>query len=148
MQIEDYRVEKKAVDAKAVDTKAAGTAKEVAFVGKGVTLFLWQKQLTLDAKRNDVRMDENVRMVQLPLGSEQDVRMECSQLVADFKSATCPRSKPCSPQTCARAIRSSAVSTLHDSSTSFRSTGLHSCRQRPGAKSRRPARIDAQPSCD
>ncbi|MEX2216598.1 MAG: hypothetical protein WD768_20965 [Phycisphaeraceae bacterium] len=92
MQIEDYRTAKKKDDntkpgdVKPPEAKPTEASKQVAFVGEGVTLFIWQKQLTVDAKRNDVRMDGDVRMVQLPQGSDQDVRMDCNQLVADFKS--------------------------------------------------------------
>ncbi len=65
---------------------ANATPPEIAFVGKGVTLFLWQGQLTLDAARNDVRFDKDVRMIQLQEGRTDDVRMECQAIAADFEA--------------------------------------------------------------
>ena len=72
-------------DAEKGDSANAAAA-EVAFVGKGVTLFLWQGQLTLDAGRNDVRFDKDVRMIQLQEGRTDDVRMQCQAIAADFEA--------------------------------------------------------------
>lgn len=81
MQIEDYRAKEKA---KAITTDEK-PASPVAFVGQGVTLFLWQSSLVIDANHNDVRMDKEVKMIQQPAtGSE--IIMQCNQLIADFQS--------------------------------------------------------------
>ena len=86
MQIEDYRAKGKADDAKTATKKADDKpASPVAFVGQGVTLFLWQSSLIIDATHNDVRMDKEVKMIQQPaVGSE--IIMQCNQLIADFQS--------------------------------------------------------------
>ncbi len=81
MQIEDYRAKERARE-KPADAKAASP---VAFVGQGVTLFLWRSSLVIDANHNDVRMDKDVKMIQQPAtGSE--IIMQCNQLIADFQS--------------------------------------------------------------
>lgn len=84
MQIEDYRAKGKADDAKAA-AKKADPASPVAFVGQGVTLFLWQSSLSIDANHNDVRMDKEVKMIQQPAGGSEII-MRCNQLIADFQS--------------------------------------------------------------
>ena len=84
MQIEDYRAKGKVDDAKAA-AKKADPASPVAFVGQGVTLFLWQSFLSIDANHNDVRMDKDVKMIQQPAGGSEII-MQCNQLIADFQS--------------------------------------------------------------
>lgn len=80
MQIEDYRKKKST----ATETKADDPT--VAFVGQGVTLFIWKGGMTLDAKKNDMAMRDSVQMIQLEKGSQQPVQMDCELLNANFAS--------------------------------------------------------------
>lgn len=81
MQIEDYRKKK------ASTTPVDSSDPTVAFVGQGVTLFLWKGELTLDAKKNDMVLNDKVQMIQLAKGSEQPVQMDCNMLNANFASS-------------------------------------------------------------
>jgi len=89
MLIEDYSEKRKAAaknpgkPAKPVKDKKQ---EAVAFVGKGMTLFDWKKGMTLDAGRNDVRIEKDVQLIQLAAGEQDPVQMDCQQLYADFAS--------------------------------------------------------------
>jgi hypothetical protein len=96
MLIEDYKEKRKAskkgkkppadsvVKPKPAVKKKSKAA--VAFVGKGMTLFDWQKGMTIDAGRNDVRIEKDVQLIQLAAGEQDPVQMDCQQLYADFAS--------------------------------------------------------------
>ncbi len=90
MQIEDYR--KKTSSSSSNDKTAENNnGKEnkdanVAFVGQGVTLFIWKGGMTLDAKKNDMALRDDVQMIQLEKDSQQPVQMDCQTLNANFAS--------------------------------------------------------------
>jgi len=88
MQIEDYRD-----DAPAEGGDPAGAdAVEVMFTGRGVTLFDFAEQLTLDARLNDMRVTGNVWMIHQPMADpnapagEEPVgtQLHCQRLFADL----------------------------------------------------------------
>jgi len=89
MQMEDYRAKDKAKESATAASPAAAApgapASPVAFVGKGITLFLWSGAMSIDANHNDVRMEKEVRMLQQPAAGA-DIHMQCNQLIADFQS--------------------------------------------------------------
>ncbi len=57
----------------------------VHFGGRGQTLFLWSKLLTLDAAKNDVHMKGTVQMVHRPAGAQTVVQLDSQRLFADLK---------------------------------------------------------------
>jgi lipopolysaccharide export system protein LptA len=85
MLIEDYRAKEKAKAKPAVTPAPANGSNPVAFVGQGVTLFLWQSAMSIDANHTDVRMERNVKMIQQP-ASGNEIHMQCQELMADFQS--------------------------------------------------------------
>lgn len=76
MLFEDYRPSEKRADE---------TGQAVAISGRGATLFLWEKQLTLDAAVNDMTMEQDVQMIHHPAGSEDMAQLDCQHLVADLE---------------------------------------------------------------
>lgn len=61
------------------------SADGVNFTGRGDTLFLWQRQLTLDAKRNDMAMHQTVQMIHRPAAGGDVVQLDAQHLLADLK---------------------------------------------------------------
>ncbi|MFW6060629.1 MAG: hypothetical protein ACODAQ_10640, partial [Phycisphaeraceae bacterium] len=63
----------------------------IQFGGRGETLFTWERQLTLDAARNDVRMQGTVQMVHRPAVNDDDaqqiIQLDTEQLFADLSGS-------------------------------------------------------------
>jgi len=86
MLVEDYR----ATETRSSKPETRNTAVKVS--GKGQTLFTWQRQLTLDAARNDMLMEQNVQMVHRPLGEKpgafgEVATLSCNKLFADLSAS-------------------------------------------------------------
>ncbi|MEM1107772.1 MAG: hypothetical protein AAGH99_03685 [Planctomycetota bacterium] len=81
MLLEDYRTE--------TVRSTADNENPVNFGGRGVTLFAWEDQLTLDAQANDLRLEKDVFMVHRPApGSDgktqEPIKLDAQRLVADL----------------------------------------------------------------
>jgi len=93
MLISDYRVSERVSERapeRASDrTPAATSQRSVAFAGAGLTAFAWEGRLTLDALRNDLRMEGDVLMAHEPLAGPDGravppVKLEAQVLTADL----------------------------------------------------------------
>ncbi|HEX7008516.1 MAG TPA: hypothetical protein VF184_00950 [Phycisphaeraceae bacterium] len=58
---------------------------DVRFTGRGATLFLWQKRLTLDAARNDMLLEQTVQMIHQPADGGRAVQLDAQSLLADLE---------------------------------------------------------------
>ncbi len=56
----------------------------VNFAGRGLTLFAWENQLTLDAQSNDLRLEGDVWMLHQPASDELPIKLDAQLLVADL----------------------------------------------------------------
>ncbi|MBB6429394.1 hypothetical protein [Algisphaera agarilytica] len=85
MLLEDYRTAEKPRAAERID-KAPDTpsASPINFAGRGVTLFAWEDQLTLDAQANDLRLEQDVFMLHRPDDGSEAIKLDAQRLVADL----------------------------------------------------------------
>ncbi|MEX0654208.1 MAG: hypothetical protein WDZ31_00895 [Phycisphaeraceae bacterium] len=77
---EEQRDEDRDDDASPPDTPDT----PLAFSGRGATLFLWQRQLTLDAAANDVLFEQGVQMIHRPTGEQDVLQLDANRLLADM----------------------------------------------------------------
>ncbi|MEM6855309.1 MAG: hypothetical protein AAF593_12960, partial [Planctomycetota bacterium] len=88
MLLEDYRTPPPPGNAPGEDALAAGDG-VVNFAGRGVTLFAWEDQLTLDAQANDLRLEQDVYMIHNPAPgndgeAQEPIQLYAQRLVADL----------------------------------------------------------------
>lgn len=53
--------------------------------GRGATLFTFERRLILDARNNDMKMEQNVRMFHRPSGKADVMEMNCGAFLADLE---------------------------------------------------------------
>lgn len=82
MMLEDYRDQAQANAEDKEDNSA------LTMTGKGITLFNWNEQMTLNARSNTATFLDTVQMTHKPDGLDGDnrdtVQLDCNQLVADL----------------------------------------------------------------
>ncbi|MEM9418296.1 MAG: hypothetical protein AAGA25_04455 [Planctomycetota bacterium] len=81
MLLEDYRTAEQPQPAVDADEN---TASPINFAGRGVTLFAWEDQLTLDAQANDLRLEKDVFMLHRPDDGGEAIKLDAQRLVADL----------------------------------------------------------------
>lgn len=77
MLVEDYRPGKPG---------AAGSSSEVEISGRGATLFVWDRQMTIDARHNDLRLAGAVRMLHKPQDGSAPTQLDCDAFNADLEA--------------------------------------------------------------
>lgn len=84
MLLEDYRsAQNPGMAIPGPDDKEV-TASPISFAGRGVTLFAWEDQLTLDAQANDLRLEKDVWMLHRPEDGNEPIQLYAQRLVADL----------------------------------------------------------------
>jgi hypothetical protein len=80
MMIEDYRPQPDPAPTHDATQKPA----VVKVSGRGVTLFTWEDEMTMDAAKNDMTMRGNVWMAHRPLDKGEQMQLYCQTLLADL----------------------------------------------------------------
>jgi hypothetical protein len=92
MLLEDFRVAESNLtdadaDAEAGSAAEASGSPALTLAGPGVTLFAWERRLTLDAHANDMLIEKDVWMLHKPLDESEDtepIKLDAQRLHADL----------------------------------------------------------------
>lgn len=86
MFIDDRRPPRDGGADEGVDERADadGSPAAVSFTGRGETLFLWQRQMTLDGAADEMVMERTVQMLHQPAGEQDLMQLDAQRLLARF----------------------------------------------------------------